>query len=781
MLQGARVFSTLDLTNGFFHVRMDESSRKYTAFVVPDGHYEFLRVPFGLCNSPAVFQRFVNAVFRDLMREKVVLAYMDDLIIPSDDIESGIKKLERVLVTASEAGLRINWKKCCFLQTSVEFLGHVISNDCIRPSDRKTEAVRRFPCPTSVKQVQSFLGLSGYFRKFIPGYSAIARPLTNLLRANVKFHFGTVEKDAFKRLKIMLSDKPILNLYRVKAETELHTDASALGYGAILLQRNNEDQRFHPVYYFSGKTTPAEAKYSSYELEVLAIVKALKKFRVYLLGIAFTIVTDCRAFTLTMSKKDLCVRVARWALLLEEFDYRIEHRPGKYMAHVDALSRNPLPVCLVIDEAEAGLTARLRKAQEEDDNVVKLRDLVLQDKTRDYVIRGGLLYKESGGDIQLVMPKRMQTQIIRRAHEQGHFSIGKTEDLVRADYWIPNLRQRVERVVRNCVACILAERKQGKQECLLQPIEKGSVPLDTLHVDHLGPLPSTKKSYQYIFALVDAFSKFTWLYATKSTSTAEVVIRLKRQAAIFCNPRRIISDRGTAFTSNDFKEYCCEEGIEHCLITTGIPRANGQVERLNRTLLPLLTKLVAPKPGEWYRHLELAQQYLNSTTHRSIGTSPFHLLFGTHPRLKDRPDIRLWLEKEWIASFENKRDELRAQASDNISKIQRENKRTFDKRRRKATPYCEGDLVAIKRTQQGPGLKIAHRYLGPYEIIRVLRNQRYLVQKVGEGEGPQRTSTSADFMKLWINEISDDSSEDEDHHDTDKNISGRMYEQDGRV
>jgi len=146
--------------------------------------------------------------------------------------------------------------------------------------------------------------LSGYFRKFIPGYSAIARPLINLLRANVKFHFGTVEKDAFKRLKIMLSDKPVLNLYRVKTETELHTDASALEYGAILFQRNNEDQRFHPVYYSSGKTTPAEAKYSSYELQVLAIVKALKKFRVYLLGIAFIIVTDC---IYTPYEQNLCV------------------------------------------------------------------------------------------------------------------------------------------------------------------------------------------------------------------------------------------------------------------------------------------------------------------------------------------------------------------------------------------------------------------------------------------------------------------------------------------
>ncbi|GAB1860148.1 RNA-directed DNA polymerase [Camponotus japonicus] len=307
---------------------MDKSSQKYTAFIVPDGHYEFLRVPFGLCNSPAVrFQRLVNTIFRDLIREKIVLAYMDDLIVPSDDIESGIKNLKKVLATASEAGLIINWKKCYFMQTIVEFLGHVISNGCVRPSDRKTEAVRRFPNLTNAKQVQSFLRLSGYFRKFIPGYSTIARPLTNLLRANTKFYFGAAEKNAFVRLKNIMSEKSMLYLYRSGAETELHTDASALGYGAILLQRSSEDRNFHPVYYSSGKTTPAESKYASYEPEVLAIIKALKKFRVYLLGIAFTIVTDCRAFALTMNKKDLCVRVARWALLLEEFNYRIEHRP----------------------------------------------------------------------------------------------------------------------------------------------------------------------------------------------------------------------------------------------------------------------------------------------------------------------------------------------------------------------------------------------------------------------------------------------------------------------
>lgn len=267
--------------------------------------------------------------------------------------------------------------------------------------------------------------------------------------------------------------------------------------------------------------------------------------------------------------------------------------------------------------------------------------------------------------------------------------------------------------------------------------------------------------------VIDAFSKFVWLYATKSTTTEEVIARLRKQAAIFCNPRRIVSDRGTAFTSKDFKEYCREESIEHSLITTGVPRANGQIERLNRTLLPLLTKLAAPRPGEWYRHLDVAQQILNTTTQRSIAnTSPYRILFGAHPRLRNRPDVLGWLEEELIESFEDARDELRVKVCDNIAKVQRENRRTFNKRRRKARDYKEGDLVAVKRTQLGSGLKLAHKYFGPYEIIKTLRSNRYLVRRANDGEGPQQTSTTADYMKPWVNNESsseNDDLEDEDH------------------
>lgn len=777
LLQSAKYYSTLDLKNGFFHVALEEQSRKFTAFIVPDGHYEFLRAPFGLCNSPSVFQRYINAVFKDLIRDKIVLTYIDDLIIPSEDYESGLSKLRAVLATASEAGLSINWKKCCFLKEEVEYLGHIVQNGRVRPSARKVEAVRKFPEPTNVKQVQSFLGLSGYFRKFVPQYASIARPLSNLLKGGTRFKFGDEERIAFLRLKEILSEKPVLCLYRQGAETQLHTDASMYGYGAILLQRNAEDGKMHPVYYASGKTTPAESRYTSYELEVLAIIKALRKFRVYLLGIPFKILTDCRAFALTMRKRDLCVRVARWALLLEEYQYEIEHRSGKSMVHVDALSRSPLPQCMVIGAYDDTITSQFKRAQREDKDVERILELATQGNIEGYVVRGELLFKEVDGNLLLVVPSSMRSQVIRKAHERGHFSATKTEALLRNDYWFPNAKAKIEQVVRNCVECILANRKQGRMEGLLNPLNKGITPLETFHIDHLGPLPSTKKSYRHILVVVDAFSKFTWLYATRSTGAGEVITRLRKQAAVFGNPYRIISDRGAAFTSEEFAKYCEDEKIQHQLITTGVPRGNGQVERVNRTLLPLLTKLAHPKREEWYRYLELAQQCLNVTMHRSIGTTPFRVLFGTHARLRDNPEVRELLEKEWVMQFEAERDEIRDRSRRAIEAVQKENREGYDRKRVIASEYRDGDLVAIKRTQQGPGLKLANKFLGPYRIVRKLRNDRYVVEKTGDHEGPLRTSTAADYMKPWAAPADDESDADDSMYD----IRGRISVQDGRM
>lgn len=243
---------------------------------------------------------------------------------------------------AAKNNLIINWKKFHFLKRKVEFLGHVIQDGTVSPSPSKMKAVQGFPVHKTKKHVQSFLGLAGYFRKFVEDHAIIARPLTNLLKNDQPFRFHESELEAFVALKNILTSEPVLRIYNPDAITELHTDASQDGYGAALLQKlPNTDNQFHAVHFMSYKTSDIERRYHSYELEVLAITKALQKFRVYLLSIKFKIVTDCAAFTKTVHKKYLAPKIARWALAMEEYEFEIEHWSGERMKHVDSLSRFP--------------------------------------------------------------------------------------------------------------------------------------------------------------------------------------------------------------------------------------------------------------------------------------------------------------------------------------------------------------------------------------------------------------------------------------------------------
>ncbi|GFT71027.1 hypothetical protein TNCV_1247591 [Trichonephila clavipes] len=311
----------------------------------------------------------------------------------------------------------------------------------------------------------------------------------------------------------------------------------------------------------SKKANTAEEKYDSYELEVLAIINALKKFRVYLLGQHFKIVTGCSAFQKTMRKKDLITRIARWSLQLEEFDYEIEHRAGSRMKHVDALSRYPVMMLI---------------------------------------------------------------------------------------------------------------RKLAKGR-VLNPISKESIPLSTYHVDFVGPLPSTNKSYQHIFTVVDAFTKFTWLYPVKTVSAESTLEKLKQQQKTFGNPIRIISDRGSAFTSKLFNDYCDEENIQHLQKGTGVPRGNGQVERIYRTWIPVLTKLSLDDSTKWYTYVDRLQRILNSTVCHSTKWTPFELLVGTKMRNKEDILIKDLLLEEMAKELLEQREFLRNDAKKNIETLQSKN------------------------------------------------------------------------------------------------------------
>lgn len=445
------------------------------------GQYEFAYVPFGISNSPAVFTRYIFAVFRDLIGNGTVVAYMDDLIIPSVNVDEGMEKFKAVLGRAAEYNLRIKWEKCQFLKSKVDFLGYILENGTIRPPEAKTNAVKSFKEPVDRKGVQRFLGLTSYFRRFIESYAVIAKLLSDLLRKDTKFAFKEEQRVAFRQLIEALAKSPVLRLYNPKALTEVHTDASMYGYGAVLLQKDSEDQQLHPIQYMSRKTTPVEEKYHSYELEVLAIVEAVKKWRVYLLGIPFKIVTDCNAFTMTMKKKDIPLRVSRWAMMLQDYDYVIEHRSGSKMRHVDALSRM---ACLLLEDS---LIHRLKDAQRQDDWIRAVCKVLEKDEYENFFVKHGVLYKDQVNE-HIVVPSLMEEEIVRMAHKQGHLSSKKTQDAVEKSFFIPKLRSKVEKVVKSCVECLITNAKTGKKEGFLIPIDKEDRPLCTLHIDHVGPM-----------------------------------------------------------------------------------------------------------------------------------------------------------------------------------------------------------------------------------------------------------------------------------------------------
>ncbi|GFX02085.1 hypothetical protein TNCV_1749701 [Trichonephila clavipes] len=342
----------------------------------------------------------------------------------------------------------------------------------------------------------------------------------------------------------------------------------------------------------------------------------------------------------------------------------------------------------------------------------------------------------------------MRANIIKTAHDRGHFAFLLTQDLISKDFYIPRLKDKVEKCIQNCVECILTNRKR-KQDGMLNPIEKNDLPLHTFHLDDLGPLASISKKYKHVFAVIDAFSKFTWLYPTRSTDAAEAINRLENQRHVFGNHSRIITNKGFAFTSSAFEDYSNKQNILHISITTGLRRSNGQNEKHNSTIIAVLSKLSMDDPVKWCSHVPHQQEILKSTFQRCIKMTPFELLFGTKMKSCQNIEIVL-LNNENTAQFQEQSDTLRQVAKKQIYKVRDENRRTYNLWRRQAHKYQLHDLVAIKRTQFGPCLKLKQKYLGPYKVTKVKHNDTLKCDFV---DGPSKTSTCAEFMKLWPNQI----------------------------
>lgn len=657
--------------------------------------------------------------------------------------------------------------KCLFFGHEVGYLGFELSKDGIRSGSKKIEAVERFPVPENQHNVRQFLGLASFFRRFVPGFSLIAKPLTHLLKKDVAWCWGTAQETAFRTLQQKLVQKPTLALYDPQADTELHTDACKIGLGGMVLQRSRTDGILRPVAYFSRQTTPEEQNYSSYDLETLAVVAALQKFRVYLIGLPFKIVTDCNSLRATFSKRDMLPRVARWWEQMQDFNFDIQYRAGSSMAHIDALSRNPIPgssgdVITVSAVTETSWLVTVQAADSEVQRIVGiLKDANLDDVVdikNNFRLKGDKLFRITAEGDRWVVPKGVRWQIVKQNHDDiGHFSVEKTLEKIKSNYWFSKMRAFVKKYVNSCLECAYSKAAGGKKPGFLNPIEKIDNPFDTIHADHVGPFVRSSRGNVHILAIIDGYTRYLYLEPVRNTKSYTTIKNFKEYFGIFGVPRRLITDRGTSFTSKAFKRFLEEKGIKHILNAVATPRANGQVERYNKTVVDALTtKCVGTPDNKWDDHLPDVQWGINNTLNKGINRTPSEALFGVRPTGSSESRIISELVQVTTNIEKSPRSKIRQEINTHVESCQQKQKCAFDKTRCQPPKFEVGDLVRVERQipATGQSKKLIPKYQGPYRITAILDHDRFHVEStpLTQKNGRHFSSIVAvDKIKPWLN------------------------------
>lgn len=558
--------------------------------------------------------------------------------------------------------------------------------------------------------------------------------------------------NSFLKLKHILTSAPVLGIYDPTSETQLHTDASKLGYGAVLLQKQS-DHKLHPIAYFSKSVGKHESNYHSYELETLAVVYALGRFRTFLAGIPFTIVTDCNSLVMTFSKKDVNARISRWVLEFEHFNFKIKHRSSERMRHADALSRNFNTVSAI---NSCDLYHQLQVTQNRDPVIKNLKATLEVSASPPYEMHDSVVYRKNDKNkLLFYVPKEMEMQLIQNVHEKiGHFGSFKCLEKLKSQYWFPGMRAKVETYVKNCIKCLVYSAPNRACEQVLHSIPKKSLPFDTIHIDHFGPLPSVNSKQKHILVVIDAFTKFVKVYPATSTSTKEVIRTLEKYFEFYSRPARLISDRGTCFTSNEFTTFIEKHNIQHIKNAVASPQANGQVERVNRVLKNMLGKLTEPLlHSDWVQQLKHVEYAINNSVQKSVGISPSVLLFGVHQCGPNVDHLSEFLEDSELNMEERSLTDIREKSSNQIIKSQEYSQSYLSKNSRPAKSYAIEDYVAIRYVDTSAGnKKFTQKFRGPYVIYKVLPNDRYVVRDV---EGSQITQipydniVEAKNMKHW--------------------------------
>lgn len=633
--------SSIDLKDAFWQIELSPESRDKTAFTVPGRPlYQFTRMPFGLCNAPQTMCRLMDKVIPTELRE-FVFVYLDDLLIVSKCFETHVERLKIVANCLREANLSINMEKSKFCMREIRYLGHIVGGGCIKPDQGKVEAVTKFPTPRTVRQVRSFLGMCGWYHRYIAGFAAIAAPITDLLKKQARFTWTDEAQVAFAKLKSLLTSAPVLTHPDFTRPFVIQCDASKSGVGGVLYQLDDQGDE-HPIAYMSQKLNGAQRNYSVTELECLAAVLCLKKFRGYVEGMSFKVVTDHASLKWLMSQKDLTGRLARWSLKLQAFDFTIEHRKGSANIVPDALSR--VYVDEIVADGPTNFLDLNDKAFEEIEYQT-LRSHVLANSERlpDLVVRGRQVYirthfrrSEPGAEIsswRLWVPRTLIRKAMEHAHNPpmaAHPGTGKTLEKLRRYLFWPKMAPQVVEFVKKCTICHETKApnstlrpRMGQQVAVERPWQR-------LYIDLLGPYPRSKAGNTTLLIVLDQFTKFVLLQPLRKARTGDIIQFLKNEVFhMFGVPESIWSDNGSQFISSDFKELMRCYGVEHIRTATHAPQSNAS-ERVNRSILSAIRAYITQDQQTWDIEISAIGSALRNNVHESTGFSPHFLVFGHH-------------------------------------------------------------------------------------------------------------------------------------------------------
>ena len=750
-LSGSKYFTTLDLASGYWQVEIEEMDKEKTAFSTRQGHFEFNVMPFGLTNAPATFQRLMECVLMGLTADQCLI-YLDDIIIFSANISDHMERLNNVLSRIRTAGLKIQTSKCQFLQEEVQYLGHIVSAAGIQPDSRKIQAVADYPTPRSSKELRQFLGLTNYYRRFVKDYAKMACPLFELVKKSVRFQWSTLADESFEALKHCLVNPPVLAFPDFQNRFTLHTDASDTALGAVLSQHQKDKECV--VAYWSRQLQKSERRYSATEREALAVVAAVKEFYPYLYGFPFTLVTDHNPLTALKNLKDVGGRISRWMMYLQQFQYTIEYQPGKQHTNADTLSRIPIHV---IDTFLPTISADQLKAAQLEDEVLKPVVDALVNETplpcsmppglRHAQLKDGLLcrkFKECSSQSvynQLVIPSPLRNMVCHQVHDQsGHLGYIKTLEKVKERFYWPGYEKDVQEWLLGCNKCQRCNPPTPSPRAPLGTIT-ATFPFEKISWDIMGPLPRSSKGNQYILVITDIFSKWVEAYPLPSTN-AETLASVLVNGFIcrFGVPRSLHSDQGANLTGAVMKALCNLLGINRTQTSAYHPQGNGQVERFNRTLEAMLSKVVADNQADWDTHLPRVLFAYRTAIHETTKFSPFRIVYGRSPILPvdvmiGRDHSIQGLGKPIPAHVRDVGKSLHSMFQiirGHQSQAHQRNKRRYDERISGGS-FVVGDRVwlYVPAVKKGTSKKFSCLWRGPYTVIDKVNTYNYRIQLIG--------------------------------------------------